>query len=274
MGSLEDFRALMYEIFELQPEMNEDRIYLQGERTPSEYPKTMGRWEVTLGGTLHQRGFILARQLANETTKLQFAYYNKFQPIGLQFETNFINHIVSQCMLLPASLVESNKRIQVNSRNKSVIRDNLATLFSLSELRSLCFDLEIQYDNLHGDTIMEKSIELVDYCYRHGLKTTLVIECQKLRPHVFWPTAEDVNASSTSSLRTNVIALNKNEQEINLSNKTTIELSEGDTYFLYWAMKFIEGGLISQEDERQRSWMEFEFKRLLADRFSFDYDDL
>jgi nucleoside phosphorylase len=95
-GSLEDFRALMHEIYELQPRLGENNIFLQGERTPSDYAKNMGRWEVTLGGTLQQRGFVLARQLPDGTTKLQFAYYSKFQPIGSQFEIEFVNHVMRQ----------------------------------------------------------------------------------------------------------------------------------------------------------------------------------
>ncbi len=99
-GSLEDFRALMHEIYELQPQFREDSIFLQGERTPPDYPENVGRWEVTLGGTLQQRGFILARQLPNGTTKLQFAYHSKFQPIGPQFDIEFINYIMKQDTLM------------------------------------------------------------------------------------------------------------------------------------------------------------------------------
>ena len=54
--------------------------------------------------------------------------------------------------------------------------------------------------------------------------------------------------------------------------KIILNLSEEEVYFLYWTMKFIEGG-ISEEDERQRAWMEFEFKKLLVDCFGFDYQD-
>jgi nucleoside phosphorylase len=95
-GSLEDFRALMHEKYELQPQFKEDGIFLQGERTPPDYPENLARWEVTLGGTLQQRGFILARQLPNGTTKLQFAYNSKFQPIGLQFDIEFVKDIMRQ----------------------------------------------------------------------------------------------------------------------------------------------------------------------------------
>ena len=57
-GTIEDVRALMHEICQLQPEFNAKRIFLQGERTPPDYPKNMGKWEVTLGGSFEQRGYI------------------------------------------------------------------------------------------------------------------------------------------------------------------------------------------------------------------------
>lgn len=95
-GSLEDFRALMHEIYELQPEFDEDSISLQVESTPSDYPKNMGRWQITSGGSFQQRGFVLARQLPNGTTKLQFAYHSEYQPIGAQFDVEFADYVVAQ----------------------------------------------------------------------------------------------------------------------------------------------------------------------------------
>lgn len=107
-GSLADFRALMHEIFELQSEFSNHELFLQGERTPSDYPENRARWEITLGGTLHQRGFILARQLYDGTTKLQFAYYSKFQPIGPKFDMEFANYILGKSPLVGIDSLKRN----------------------------------------------------------------------------------------------------------------------------------------------------------------------
>lgn len=96
-GSINDFRALMHEYCELQPHYSTGIIFLQGERTPTDYPGNMGRWELTLGGTFHKRGFVRARQLHNGNTKLQFAYHSKFQAIGSQFEDDFIESLLEKC---------------------------------------------------------------------------------------------------------------------------------------------------------------------------------
>ena len=63
-GSLEDFRALMHEIYQLQPSFAEDSIFLQGERTPSDYLENMGRW-----GSVH-----IVYQRGNKDTIQQLTY--------------------------------------------------------------------------------------------------------------------------------------------------------------------------------------------------------
>ena len=94
-GNIKDFRALMYEFSLLQPKDQPDQIILQGERPLSDGPQNIARWEFTLGPTLTQRGYILARQLPDGTTNLQFAYYSKFKPIGWQFDVEYADKVVS-----------------------------------------------------------------------------------------------------------------------------------------------------------------------------------
>ncbi|MCC6603633.1 MAG: hypothetical protein IT327_10505 [Anaerolineae bacterium] len=96
-GSLEDFRALMHEIRETDSKnIREDVIYLHEEATSPSSPKNIGKWELTLGGSLQKRGYINARQLPNGKTKLLFYYSPKYLPIGEQFEENFFQTLMSQ----------------------------------------------------------------------------------------------------------------------------------------------------------------------------------
>ena len=122
-GSLIDFRALMHEILEFQEPYNENNIYLRGENTPPDYPKNKGRWEVTLGGTLQIRGLVIARQLFDGNTQLQFVYSSKFQPIGPMFHIEFADMIVkkyqlvvkkSDILLITVTKVESEAVISVS----------------------------------------------------------------------------------------------------------------------------------------------------------------
>ncbi|MCA9952400.1 MAG: hypothetical protein KDE48_22275 [Anaerolineales bacterium] len=62
------------------------------------------------------------------------------------------------------------------------LRDRIVASFNKGELRALCFDLDIEYENLHGETLLEKSTELIAYCLRHGNLDTLIEKICQLRP--------------------------------------------------------------------------------------------
>lgn len=68
----------------------------------------------------------------------------------------------------------------------TAMRQILITYFNLSELRTLCFDLQIDYEDLAGPTKGEKALELVTHMQRHGRSAELERKCRELRPHADW----------------------------------------------------------------------------------------
>ena len=74
----------------------------------------------------------------------------------------------------------------------SGLRNTLVTYFSDSELRDVCFDLGIDYENLGGDAKAGKARELVVYCQRRNRLAELEDACRRLRPHAF----QDSHAAS------------------------------------------------------------------------------
>lgn len=58
--------------------------------------------------------------------------------------------------------------------------------FNEGELRGLCADLGIDYDDLPGSSKADKARELVLYCARHGRRDDLKKRCRELRPNVPW----------------------------------------------------------------------------------------
>jgi hypothetical protein len=58
--------------------------------------------------------------------------------------------------------------------------------FNEGELRGLCADLGIDYDDLPGPAKADKARELVLYCERHGRLDDLKKRCRGLRPNVPW----------------------------------------------------------------------------------------
>lgn len=71
--------------------------------------------------------------------------------------------------------------------NQKTLRDALDAGYNLSELRDLCFELEIDYDNLGGEGKAAKARELVLHAKRNGLLAALVGCVMRDRPHLLAP---------------------------------------------------------------------------------------
>ena len=52
--------------------------------------------------------------------------------------------------------------------DRIAVREAIKQHYSLEELRTLCDDLGLKYDNLPGETLDRKALELVSYFERHG----------------------------------------------------------------------------------------------------------
>lgn len=66
----------------------------------------------------------------------------------------------------------------------TIIREALANYFSLGELRTLCFDLGIDYEDLEGGSKQGKTLALVQYAQRHNRYPDLVNAVRQARPHL------------------------------------------------------------------------------------------
>lgn len=66
-------------------------------------------------------------------------------------------------------------------------REHMINAFSLEELKDICFDLEIEYENLSGHTQRNAFVrELIAYTQRVGRLTELIQVLQAERPHLEW----------------------------------------------------------------------------------------
>ncbi len=72
----------------------------------------------------------------------------------------------------------------------SVSRTNLRKIlrksFSEGDLRDLCQDLDIDYDDLPGEGKADKVRELIIFCDQRGRLSELLSKCQELRPDIPW----------------------------------------------------------------------------------------
>ena len=70
--------------------------------------------------------------------------------------------------------------------DRKKLRSLLLECFDNAELRTLCFDLGVDYDALPGDGKAEKARELVAYVSRRGELVELLQAVYDRRPNAFW----------------------------------------------------------------------------------------
>jgi hypothetical protein len=66
------------------------------------------------------------------------------------------------------------------------LREVLDAHFNEEELRTLCYDLDVDYDNLPAQGKVNKARELIAYLERHGHIPELLRMGEQLRPDISW----------------------------------------------------------------------------------------
>lgn len=69
----------------------------------------------------------------------------------------------------------------------------LETRFDREELRTLCFNLGVDYDDLPGTSRVDKAGELIRHLQRRDRLSELINAGKQLRPHLSWDDAPDVD---------------------------------------------------------------------------------
>lgn len=76
---------------------------------------------------------------------------------------------------------------QTVAQARSQLRRGIEAHFNLGDIRGLCFDLSIRYEDVGGsENLTEKVIALIEYVERHGRLAELTDLCRELRPRVTW----------------------------------------------------------------------------------------
>ena len=90
--------------------------------------------------------------------------------------------------------------------NLKKLRDKIIEGFNLAELQDLCFGLDIEYENLGGSTLNDKTRELVAFCKRHNRLPELVVRCKELRPRISWQKVTETIEQSPPKIREDKLA--------------------------------------------------------------------
>ncbi len=78
----------------------------------------------------------------------------------------------------PVADLTANQRIR--------LREILINRFSLSELKTLCFDLGVDYDNLAGEAKLDKVLALITYYERRRQVAQLLAAGKHMRNDIDW----------------------------------------------------------------------------------------
>lgn len=109
--------------------------------------------------------------------------------------------------------------------------NNISIYFNKEELRSLCFDLGINFENVPGETLEVISKELVNFCQRHGRLPELIHRCRELRPNADWSNYTNVDLYAplnTFPTQENPIVQSISNESISESTKDLIDTTPLD----------------------------------------------
>jgi len=69
---------------------------------------------------------------------------------------------------------------------RATFHDQMADMFNLDELREICFELNVPFEALPGETITRKALELYQFVERRGDLYRLARVCSEKRPGGDW----------------------------------------------------------------------------------------
>jgi hypothetical protein len=134
------------------------------------------------------------------------------------------------------------------SINRLKLRQLLTTHFNEGELRTFCFDLGIDYDDIPGNTKTNKVTEIITYLERRNQLTDLLIIGQSLRSDIPWKIA--TNQSDLNAIIPNIPPEQSGETKITIYYSFTryddINNEGKITYFIQKLSKEIQ--ILSPDD--------------------------
>jgi len=83
-----------------------------------------------------------------------------------------------------SSAMDSTRRPLIGGIDARGLRFMLTELFDLGELRTLAFDLNVDWEDIPGRTKPEKAVELIEYLRRRSRLADLLTAIDRERPHV------------------------------------------------------------------------------------------
>lgn len=107
---------------------------------------------------------------------------------------------------------------------QDALRQLITDKLSQSDLRALCYDLQINYDEQLPDSVKsDKVVALLVICERKGLGSRLVTQCRKLYPDIVWPDWQKSTQGRTNALKSSFSSAAKTQPD-----KPTVAKDNGE----------------------------------------------
>ncbi|WP_420628565.1 hypothetical protein [Candidatus Leptofilum sp.] len=117
-----------------------------------------------------------------------------------------------------------------------LLRQNIVASFNLDEIRTICLDIGINYEELSGETLSARAVSLVAYCQRRQLLTALITRCAELRTRLNWwdgldayrPDAPEAAQPSDDAITEDSMGILRTDSA---ADQTRIERQINDAFF-------------------------------------------
>ena len=103
-----------------------------------------------------------------------------------------VQRLYESPLLTAVLIAQSQPQPAQKGKSLGVLARLISQTYSVEEMKLLCTDLNLDDENLAGDTHTEKSLSLVHYVRRHGHMSELISTCSRQRPRADWPEAEQI----------------------------------------------------------------------------------
>jgi hypothetical protein len=96
----------------------------------------------------------------------------------------------------------------------SHLRIQITNHFNTADLQTLCFELEVKYEDIRSEVFNTTVINIIEHCNRHGLLDDLIKYCEKERPRLIWRTPPDVSLSTSQSKEMSFVILAMTKSQV------------------------------------------------------------
>ena len=148
-------------------------------------------FELGLMYGLGKTAIILKHAKCEVPTDLKFALFIEYD--GLRSLKSRLKQLLKGLQQSGSSVAPLEKTVTLSPKmtqkrqSPTQLRQLLTMHFDEGELRTLCFELGIEYDDLAGGNRADKTRELVKYLERRGRLSGLIETGKGLRPEISWP---------------------------------------------------------------------------------------